>query len=154
DLRRRGLSVTVLEARRRIGGRVMTVHDARVPIPIELGAEFIHGEAPVTEALLRRARLAGIDIVGEHPQFQGGALSRMSSDTSLERVLARIDRDAPDRPAAEFVAARPGGGSLLRARAGARRFLEGFLGADTRRLSAKSLAPQNGESAMASASRI
>jgi len=48
ELRARRRSVIVLEARDRIGGRILTVEDARVPIPIELGAEFIHGEAPVT----------------------------------------------------------------------------------------------------------
>src|SRR3984885_1522354 len=41
-----GVSVTILEARDRIGGRVFTRRDAATPIPIELGAEFIHGMAP------------------------------------------------------------------------------------------------------------
>ena len=40
-----GRDVTVLEARDRIGGRVWTLHDPELPVPIELGAEFLHGEA-------------------------------------------------------------------------------------------------------------
>src|SRR5215813_5790671 len=39
-----GLHVTVLEARDRIGGRVHTLRDARLPIPVEAGAEFLHGK--------------------------------------------------------------------------------------------------------------
>ena len=48
DLHRAGVRVVVLEARNRIGGRILTLHDRRLPVPIELGAEFIHGEAPPT----------------------------------------------------------------------------------------------------------
>jgi monoamine oxidase len=38
-----GLSVTVLEARNRIGGRIFTQPDSTSVSAIELGAEFIHG---------------------------------------------------------------------------------------------------------------
>lgn len=45
-LRNAGEPVTVLEARDRIGGRVHTDRNLS-DIPVELGAEFIHGdEAP------------------------------------------------------------------------------------------------------------
>ncbi|HWC73184.1 MAG TPA: FAD-dependent oxidoreductase, partial [Gemmatimonadales bacterium] len=45
DLSQAGLRVTVIEARPRIGGRIFTRHDPRSPVPLELGAEFVHGEA-------------------------------------------------------------------------------------------------------------
>ena len=46
DLTRAGEQVIVLEARDRIGGRVWT-NRTFAPIPIEFGAELIHGdEAP------------------------------------------------------------------------------------------------------------
>ena len=45
-----GADVVVLEARERIGGRVLTLHDPNTPVPIELGAEFIHGAAPEIDA--------------------------------------------------------------------------------------------------------
>src|SRR6185312_12694359 len=43
---RAGLVVFILEARHRIGGRIHTLHDSLSPVPIELGAEFIHGTPP------------------------------------------------------------------------------------------------------------
>lgn len=42
-----GLDVTVLEARDRVGGRVHTAYDLAAH-PVELGAEFIHGESVAT----------------------------------------------------------------------------------------------------------
>ena len=42
DLRSAGLTVRVVEARSRIGGRIFTLHDVTDTLPIELGAEFIH----------------------------------------------------------------------------------------------------------------
>jgi monoamine oxidase len=46
ELSRAGVNVIVLEARDRIGGRIYTLHDENSPLPIELGAEFIHGRSP------------------------------------------------------------------------------------------------------------
>src|SRR5688572_18652616 len=45
-LRQAGRRVLLLEARHRPGGRILTQGDPRSPVAIELGAEFIHGEAP------------------------------------------------------------------------------------------------------------
>lgn len=52
-----GRSVLVVEARERIGGRVWTDHGFGA-IPIEFGAEFIHGDAVGTWAWVRRAGAA------------------------------------------------------------------------------------------------
>ena len=40
-----GRRVAILEARDRVGGRIYT-HRAAPGIPIELGAEFVHGRPP------------------------------------------------------------------------------------------------------------
>jgi monoamine oxidase len=45
-LTRAGLSVVILEARDRVGGRIFTHWDEKVNAPVELGAEFIHGKPP------------------------------------------------------------------------------------------------------------
>ncbi|HEY0808917.1 MAG TPA: FAD-dependent oxidoreductase, partial [Longimicrobiales bacterium] len=48
QLAQAGKSFLILEARDRIGGRVLTTVDPTTALPIELGAEFIHGEAKET----------------------------------------------------------------------------------------------------------
>ena len=60
-----GHAVTVLEARDRVGGRAHTSFDI-APHPVELGAEFIHGENVATWRLLERFGLHSIDI---HPNL-------------------------------------------------------------------------------------
>jgi monoamine oxidase len=56
DLRDAGLEVLVLEARDRVGGRVWTDRTL-APHPVELGAEFIHGDRADTWGLVRRLGL-------------------------------------------------------------------------------------------------
>lgn len=46
-----GRTVLILEARDRVGGRVHTVRIAGWPVPLEAGAEFIHGKPPALEEL-------------------------------------------------------------------------------------------------------
>jgi monoamine oxidase len=74
ELTRAGRSVLVLEARERIGGRCWTRHMPGLEIPVELGAEFIHGEAKVTHALLKKAGLAAVDSIREQRFLEHSAL--------------------------------------------------------------------------------
>ncbi|MDB4899742.1 MAG: amine oxidase, partial [Gemmatimonadetes bacterium] len=46
-----GVRVVVLEARDRIGGRILTARHRASAMPIELGAEFLHGDAPETRRI-------------------------------------------------------------------------------------------------------
>ncbi len=59
-----GYAVTVLEARNRIGGRVQSDYSL-ASHPIELGAEFIHGENVKTWELLRQYGLTAVDDVDD-----------------------------------------------------------------------------------------
>ena len=94
-----GVDVLVLEARERVGGRIYTHRDRATPIPIELGAEFIHGSAPEVHEIVREAGLAACDISGRRWQAVGGSL-RPSNDywKRLGQVMRRLDADRrPDR---------------------------------------------------------
>jgi monoamine oxidase len=140
-LRRAGLGVVVLEARDRIGGRVLTHRDARVPVPIELGAEFVHGEAAETTRLLREAGQTVIDLGGEAWERTSGRLHPAQEYWPLvDRVLSRIPESGPDLSLEDWLAKKPGGPSLARGRTLARRFVQGFHAADLARVSLRSLA--------------
>jgi len=57
DLSEAGMQVTILEARDRIGGRIHTLRDSAWPIPIELGAEFVHGKPVEIDEIVKSAHL-------------------------------------------------------------------------------------------------
>lgn len=56
-LTRAGASVLVLEGRPRTGGRILTRRVRGWPLPVELGAEFVHGPAPEVLDIARDAGL-------------------------------------------------------------------------------------------------
>jgi monoamine oxidase len=60
-----GLAVTILEARDRIGGRILTKFDPECGFPIELGAEFIHGRPPIVLNHLKQEGLRIREIKGQ-----------------------------------------------------------------------------------------
>jgi monoamine oxidase len=154
ELRRQGFRVAVLEARGRIGGRILTHRDERVPLPVELGAEFIHGDAPETHRILKEAGLAACDIAGDHRQAARGRL-RPARDfwRQIDRVLGRIDPQGLDETFAAFLARRPGGRSLAHARTTAREFVQGFHAADVNEIGVLSIAPEQGEAPSESVAR-
>ncbi|MCQ3929184.1 MAG: FAD-dependent oxidoreductase [Chloroflexi bacterium] len=57
-----GRAILMLEARDRIGGRIYTNYDFAA-IPIEFGAEFIHGDHAVTMDLVKSAGLHTLPVV-------------------------------------------------------------------------------------------
>jgi monoamine oxidase len=137
------LRVIVLEARDRTGGRVWTGPSASYGVPAELGAEFIHGPAPETRALLRDAGTAWVDTGGESWSLgRDGKLTAagdfsaawsvfedvhaLAADESVDRYLRRFDGDAKKRAAV----------------ADARRFVEGFDAADPAIASVKAIADE------------
>ena len=143
-LHQKGIDVVVLEARERVGGRIFTHRDRGTPIPIELGAEFIHGSAAELDEILREAKVASCDISGRRWQaIAGGRGFRPADDfwEQLDRVMRRLDaKRRPDRSFADFFDRRPGVRRLARARALALQYVEGFHAADPKRISERALA--------------
>jgi hypothetical protein len=134
----------VLEARDRIGGRIHTIRDDRTPIPIELGAEFVHGSAPELVEIARQRNLVVCDIHGERWSAERRKLKPMDDYDfwkQLERVMGRLDPSrTPDRSFQEFLDGKPGGASLARERRIAGEYVEGFHAADLSRVSERALA--------------
>ena len=135
-----GIRTRVLEARDRIGGRIFTVHDDRLPHAIELGAEFLHGSAEETVKILHSARIAAFAIEGIRWRLRGGKLIHVGMWDRLHAVMRHLKTDGPDESFADFLARSPGGPSAGDARTFALQFVEGFHAADPRLISARALA--------------
>jgi monoamine oxidase len=140
-LRDAGLDVVVLEARERIGGRIFTQRDSATPVPIELGAEFIHGSAPELARVLHDASLSSVDVGGERWSTLDGRLRRLDDFwEQLDRVMRRLRGTTRDESFAQFLRVRPRGRQLARERTLARQYVEGFHAADPSMISAQALA--------------
>ena len=142
ELAHAGKDVYMLEAGNRVGGRIMTLHDANAGTPVELGAEFVHGDAPVTTRLLDEARLITVPSLGKQYRSDRGELSPQGPLWDrLSKVFDHLDPDKKkDRSFQEFLDDKPGGARLKQERELARGFVQGFYGADSTMISEKSLA--------------
>jgi monoamine oxidase len=68
ELTEKGIDVILLEANERLGGRANTLLDTKFDMPIEAGAEFIHGDLPLTQQLLKKAKI-NYHAIGEERVF-------------------------------------------------------------------------------------
>jgi monoamine oxidase len=136
-LARAGLRIAVLEARDRPGGRVGTVRDSVEGVPLELGAEFIHGKPPMLQKLARRARVKVGTCKDAHALLWRGRLE--NGDVAFGFVEDLAAAEPPDRPVSQLIAehVRSGHWSERQARL-ARAYVEGFYAATVE--SASSLA--------------
>jgi monoamine oxidase len=73
-----GVSVRVLEARDRVGGRVRTLRGGPWAVPIDLGAEFIQGRIPALFEIANSSQLPLIENGGTRWMYRGGSLVRAS----------------------------------------------------------------------------
>lgn len=144
SLAERGARVVLLEARDRIGGRVWSHQGARGGIATELGAEFIHGAAPRTMALLREAGAASIDLGAESWRLgSGGTLVRDDEDfVEAARILERSRSLPADESVNAYLRRYDGDADLARRIAAARAFVEGFEAADPANASVHAIADE------------
>jgi monoamine oxidase len=144
ELKRAGKEILVLESSPRAGGRVLTLYETNAGVPVELGAEFIHGDAPETRKLLDEARLITVPVLGEHYRSDRGELSDQGAVWKrMAKVFSHLNPDRKtDRSFQDFLDDKPGGRSLSNERELARGFVQGFNGADTSLISEKWLAEQ------------
>jgi monoamine oxidase len=129
-LAERSFRVILLEARERFGGRVWSRPAPRAATPAELGAEFIHGRARETMALLRESGTSTIPTTSDSP-FKSApnifdVAQSLREDESVERFLQRFEGDEGMRHIAAL----------------ARAFVEGFDAADPAIASVRAIADE------------
>lgn len=140
ELSRAGRKVTVLEARERCGGRIHPLLARGFGYPADGGAEFVHGEAPVTRALLREAGLSLQEIEGERWSFDGTKLSREDRHNPHQAELHAALRDLKDDlTVADFLRRHFSGKDYAPMRHAIERMAEGYDAADPERASTLAL---------------
>lgn len=130
--------VLVLEAGTRIGGRVWTVPGVPGGMPMELGAEFVHGKP---EPTLQLAREAGVELVPLPDQhfYKDGSVFRELPDPwrTFAQVLERVQPHDEDTTAQAFLQQNV---TDARTREQFRQLVEGFEAAPLSEVSIRSLA--------------
>jgi len=132
-----GHDVMLLEARERLGGRILTDRTTLGPVPVELGAEFIHGESSILLGWLKAAKDVAIDASRERWVAHSGKLRRADQQLrELKRIFSRLSAPDRDTSFAEFLQRRrrsvPPAVRQL-----ACMIVEGFDAADVSRISAR-----------------
>jgi len=89
ELARAGRSVLIVEARDRIGGRCDTRRLPAIAVPVELGAEFIHGRPQATYSLMEKAGVAAVDSTRTQLLASDGRLQPVNMFTHAQTVARR-----------------------------------------------------------------
>jgi monoamine oxidase len=136
ELAKHGGSARILEARTRLGGRIFTRIEPGVPIPVEFGAEFIHGTSRITFEWLRQARTVAVDASEVRWELEDGQL-RPTQELfeEMKKGLSRAPRPRKDLPFAEFLSGPAKRFLRPKVREFACMLVEGFDAADATRVS-------------------
>jgi monoamine oxidase len=134
-----GLRVRVVEARNRVGGRILTqkIGDEI----LELGAEFIHGKPPILWNLIEEARLETYELGGRHFCWENDVLQECGDDFGhvFQWLEALKDWDREDCSFAQYL-------DLAHVPEASRKrligFVEGFNAADASVIGVAALAKQ------------
>jgi monoamine oxidase len=139
-LSQRDKKVTVLEARNRTGGRIHTINNVDFFKHAELGAEFVHGNLPVTLGLLKEANIPVEIAGGRMARFANGNF--VESDTFIEgwdQLIGKLDELKDNKSIGEFLDEEFGGDQYKNLRESVTRYVAGYDTADIYKASALAL---------------
>lgn len=141
DLARAGRRVLVLDARAYAGGRIRTLAaEADFSAPTEAGAEFLHGDVPLTRELLTTYGIRWHDTAGTtYAVAAGQAQVAESFLDDMPLLLERLHQLPHDMPLADFLTQYFPGEEYALLRRQATSFAEGYDAADARQVSSFAL---------------
>jgi monoamine oxidase len=133
-----GKTVLILEARKRCGGRIHTILDNNFPLPIELGAEFVHGRLPITKMLVKKAGLQWHEVEGSYWQHQHGKLYQSEERIpGSDKVVEALKKVKTDKPISQFLKTFFSDDDEIKE--GLRNYIEGYYAGDIDRVSTLAL---------------
>ncbi|HEU4562318.1 MAG TPA: NAD(P)/FAD-dependent oxidoreductase [Longimicrobium sp.] len=145
ELAAHGVSVALLEARGRLGGRIHTLYDPAHPLPVELGAEFIDVPGPAFDAIQSMGGSAYRSAGGQW-RVADGVATCLDLDDTIERILGNLESPpAHDQPFAEWLDGCCGPADA-RARSLIEQYVEGFHASELDRVGVHWLAKTIGDS--------
>ena len=130
-----GLHITLLEARDRLGGRILTQHTAQYPV--ELGAEFIHGRPEEILGLAAEGGVPFVPVEGNYCRKANGSwVDAGHLMAEVNQLFSAMPTDGLDQSFLHYLD-RTGTSEKLRQQA--LRFVSGFHAADPSLISVQSL---------------
>lgn len=136
ELANAGKKVIVLEANNRIGGRIYTQRDAVTGKYIELGAEFVHGDLPVTLGLLNEAGIPYRSASASMVQYNEGVFSEDESFIEhWDLLIDKLNSLQQDTSIEELMLKEFPGDEYNRMRASVRQFVSGYDTGDPQKAS-------------------
>ena len=135
-----GHSVTILEAGAQPGGRILTLPagSGSFSVPVECGAEFIHGELALSMALAKEARIDLQPVDSEMVRMDQGKeehKNMLSQDWGT--LMPRMAMLSEDKPLGDFLDTEFPGERYAALRDSVGRMAEGYDLADLRMVSTK-----------------
>jgi len=126
-----GKNVIVLEARNRCGGRIHTLHHQSFFKEAELGAEFVHGDLPLTLGLLKEAGIELAPAGGQMWHYHDGKFIEEGIFSEGWDVLAgKLKKINNDVSINQFLEAEFPGEKYNELKTAVRRFASGYDTAD------------------------
>lgn len=140
ELSKHKIAVTLLESKERPGGRINTVNDDSFSQPIEAGAEFIHGDVPITLSLLNEAGIPYHAINDTMGRLENGVFKNENNFEGHWNVLMKeMASLQQDMSLATFLDTYFAGDKYAELSAFVKNFAGGFDLADIATASTKSL---------------
>jgi monoamine oxidase len=140
ELGKAGLKVLVLEARDRVGGRILTLPGLTPEHAIELGAEFVHGKPKQFDDYLRAHGLKSYETQGENYCLERNRLEQCEEPSSgIFEQLYKLDPDKFPDEAFDGILRTRFSGAPQDEKEWARRFVQGFHAAHSSRISTHSV---------------
>src|ERR1700722_7277538 len=131
-----GYPVTLLEAATVPGGRIHSFFIPGFTALVEAGAEFVHGDLPIT---LQLAREAGASLISTRHSSMTPDREKVDVPFHWNDLMEEMARLEDDQPIAQFLDTHFPGEEYARLRRSVQRFAEGYDLADLATVSTKAM---------------
>lgn len=140
ELAQAGKRIAVVEAKDHVGGRAHTILDSCFQLPVELGAEFVHGNLELTNLLLKKAGVHQYKVKGDIWQNEDGSLNEQGDFIEDYSALNKKFKELrEDISVADFIKDYLSADEFEETRFSLKNYVEGYCAADTHKASTFSL---------------